>query len=91
MAGKSTILQLVAISTRIVSMYAEASRSLIVVPVAFYRILILLHYGLGSLAEIMNPSSSVELIDQDFVFYVLQQAMDTMYNIEMQVSRWKGS
>ena len=39
----------------------------------------------------MNTSPSVELIDEDFVFYVLQQTVNTMDTIESQVLRGKGS
>ena len=82
--GMRTIHQLVVISTRIVSMYAEDSRGRRVLPLALCRILILVRYVLRSLAEIMNPSSIAELIHEDFVFDRLQKAVDTMDTIETQ-------
>ena len=89
--GMSTFHQLVVVSIRIVSMYAEASRDRWVLPVALFWILILPHYVLPSLAEIMNPSSIVELIHEDFVFDRLQQAVDTADTIETKFSREKLS
>ena len=68
----------------------EANRGRRIFPVVLCRIMILHRYVLRSLAEIMNPSSIVELINEDFLFDVLQQAVDTMDTIETQVLRGKG-
>ena len=85
------VFQLVLIYARIASIYAEANRGSRVVPAALYRIMILLGYVLRSLAEIMNPSSSVEFIDDDFAFDLLKQTVDTIVTIETQLLRGKGS
>ena len=89
--GLRAVLQLVIMSTRTVSMYAEANRGRIVLLVVVCRILILLRYVLRSLAEIMNPSSSVEFIDEYFVLYLLQQTVGTMNTIESQFLWGNGS
>ena len=39
----------------------------------------------------MNSSSSVELVDEDFVFYVLQQTVVTMVTIARQLLPGKVS
>ena len=64
-------------------MYAEANRCSRVLPAAFRRIMSLVGYGLRIFAEIMNPSLSVELIDDYFVFDVLKKTVDTIDTIEI--------
>ena len=89
--GLSKVLQIVVISTRIVSIYAEASWVRIVLLATECRILISLPYALQILTEIMNPSSIAELIHEDFVFDWLQQTADTIDTIETQVLRGNGN
>ena len=72
-------------------MYAEANRGSRVLPAAFCRIMSLVGYGLRSFAEIMNPSLSVELVDDDFVFDVLKQTVDSIDTIETQLLHGKES
>ena len=56
-----------------------------VLPAAACKILILLHYALRSLKEVMNLSVNVELVHEDFVFDGLQQTVDTMDTIKTQI------
>ena len=85
MAGLSTIFQLILISERILSIYAEADVGRKVLPVALWRIVVLLGYGLQSLVEIMDSSLSAELTYEDFVFDVLKQIVDILNTIETQL------
>ena len=87
-AGLSTVLQLVIISTRIVSMYADANPGRIVLLVVVCRIFILVRFA--KFGGNNDLSSSVEFIDEDFVFYLLQQTVYTTDTIETQFLRGKG-
>ena len=91
MADLSIVFQLVLISVRIVSIYAEEDRGCIVLSATLCRIVILLGYVLQSLVEIMDYSLSAELTYEGFLFDVLKQNVDTMNTIETQLLSGKVS
>ena len=82
MADLRTVFQLVLISSQIESLYTGANRGCRVLLDALCRVVILLGYVLRSLSGIMDSSLSVELIDDDFVFDVLKETVNTMDTIE---------
>ena len=77
--------QLVVISARVLSVYAEANRCCRVLPVDLCRTLILLHYAFRSLVEIMDSSLSAGVIHEDFLLHILKQTVVTMVTIETQL------
>ena len=86
-AGASSVFQLVALGAQVVAMNAEAKRGRTVLPLAFERCIVILRYVLRSLVAVIRHPLEAEPLDEDFVFDVLKETVETMMTVETQLAR----
>ena len=86
-AGASSVFQLVVLGARVVAMNAEAKRGRTALPLAFERCIVILRYVLRSLVAIIRHPLEAEALEEDFVFDVLKETVETMMTVETQLAR----